>query len=36
VVPPPPTLWHDGDFFAAVATNPFHDGVLDELAGYYS
>ena len=36
VVPPPPTLWHDADFFAAVAANPFHGGVLDAMARYYS
>ena len=31
VVPALPTLVHDADFLAAVAANPFHGGVLDDL-----
>jgi hypothetical protein len=35
-VPPMASLSHDADFLAAVAANPFHGGVLDALADYYS
>jgi len=35
-VPPLPTLVHDAAWLQAVAANPFHGGVLDALAGYYS
>jgi 5-methylthioadenosine/S-adenosylhomocysteine deaminase len=36
VVPPMASLSHDAEFLAAVAANPFHGGVLDALADYYS
>jgi 5-methylthioadenosine/S-adenosylhomocysteine deaminase len=36
VVPPLPSLTHDAAWLRTVAANPFHGGVLDALADYYS
>ncbi|MBZ5740656.1 amidohydrolase family protein [Nocardioides mangrovi] len=35
-VPPVQSLTHDADWLQAVSANPFHGGVLDGLAGFYS
>jgi 5-methylthioadenosine/S-adenosylhomocysteine deaminase len=36
VIPPLPSLVHDAAWLRAVAANPFHGGVLDALADYYT
>jgi cytosine/adenosine deaminase-related metal-dependent hydrolase len=36
VIPPIPSLVHDQDFFTAVQKNPFHKGILNGLAAFYT